>query len=331
MFQSKTPTPATDTQGKCSLLGLNPYFSWFSTLTKNVVFWFIAFTDSGALGTRTIGLSGAWNRFEIGNDEDEYELSSKAYESAYGTGAKGDLAMGKVSIPSSSATSQMYIDEYDLSHMAPNNSVDYTVSDNKYMYDDLSEIDYIKTGDIVSTQNSYADSYTATVTTRHSDIVLLTSTYNSGLYADDVATDASKTAATTAIAAPMAVTSIPTTATTTTADNNTMVTQSQQLLTGDTSNYYCDNSATTVAYNLDDVRQTEDEINQIETSNYLRDVYSADHYLENTHKQLVFNPVSCYSDSLLDILCSLYDMYEKLTVFLHYFHFVGRAARLRPE
>lgn len=271
-------------------------------------------------------MSGAWNRFEIGNEDDEYDLSSKAYESAYGE--KGDL--GKLSMPSTTTSSQMYIDEYDLSHMAPNNAVDYTVSDTKYMYDDLSEIDYIKTGDIVSTQNNYADSYTATVTTRHSDIALLASEYNSALYADDAAmvhanqmtaddrfgtiepmsaamtsSTTSSTAAMTALAAasqPSATTAlppIPTTAATTTADINTMVTQSQQLLTGDTSNYYCDNSATSVAYNLDDVRQTEDEINQIETSNYLRDLYSADHYLENTHKQLVFNPVSCYCRCLL--------------------------------
>lgn len=262
-------------------------------------------------------MTGAWNRFEIGNDDDTNQ-TSKMYHSTYGT--KDDSIMGKPSLTAHRYTDP---DEDDLSHMAPNNAVDYTVSDTKYMYDDFTENDYIATGDIISTGVNYNNNYTSTLTTMQSDIMLLehgvsvtSAPYNSGLYPDDAAmmhgnqmiaddrygpigvmtTSPLPATTTTSLALPsIAAISAPSTTTTTMADIQSMVTQSQQLLTGDTSNYYCDNSATNVAYNLADVRQTtEDEIIQIDNSSYLRDLYSTEQYVENIHKQLVFNPVSSY-------------------------------------
>lgn len=333
MFQTKTPTSTAEPLGKhCH--NILPLHNNFNQILTDFIFSFCA-CYTKTVGTTQpsarIGLAGAWNRFEI-CEEDDYLPSSKAFDSMSGT--KGDASTGKTS-SALTAMGQYYpdMDEDDFGHMAPNVPVDYTVANNKYLYDNLSEKDYIATGDIIATEISYNNNYTPTQTTLQSDIMLLdrgissvtASTYNEysigGLYAGDVAmmhgnqmiaddrfgaigtmsamttSTAMTTTATTTTAAPIDVTSLTSIATTsatptTIADIRAMVTQSQQLLTGDTSNHYCDNSATNVAYNLADVQHSEDDINQIDNSDYLRDLYSSDQYIENTHKQLVFNPVS---------------------------------------
>lgn len=274
MFQSKAPSSSTDIEQ-----------AQHSSIT------------SGFPNNRSRSGIGSWNTFESGNNQQNFQSQSQSQQNYSYSQQKQNEIVSKSPI-----SAQLYqdIDEDEMNQVVKSNQVDYNTNDSKYMYDDYTENDYIATGDIISKQTNYNNNYTSSLTTMQSSSLAsiptsntitqssstyVTNTYDS--YTDENSILNNQIGKTTI--GPTTINTLP------------EIPVSQQTLTNDKSNYYCDNIATTnVAYNLTNVQQTDDESNKIDNSNYLRDCLYDENYLESSNNLIFSQPVNIIIYSIIN-------------------------------